>query len=186
MVAPRVPFGNGCFAPRQTLSFHGDINLTWSSSNPKGFKVHGWCKSGPMGGSFVFLAISLGRLKKPFQIGANGCNLFLDPKDIFIFGPKNLDYVGNFTWSAANPACFIPFSPNISGTYLYGQWIGVENVWWNPPVYLSNAVKIQLPYFWSNGNGPNITTVYAQGTNAHKTLTGTLLKNYGFVLFLST
>ena len=186
MEAPRISFGRGCFAPRQSMSFLGDVELTWSSNSPKGFRIHGSCKSGPMGGSQAFMMLSTGKLARPLPLGKPGCNLFLDLARLLVFGPVTLDYKGDYVWDKNSPAGIIPEDPSLSGLYLYGQWAAVDNDWWKPGIYLSNAVKIQLPYFWQNGRRPDITTIYARGANAHSATSGTLLKNRGLVLLLGS
>ena len=184
--SPRLGFGQGCFAPRQTVSFQGDLELTWSAAaTPRGFLLHGGCQAGPMGLANAFVLVGSRLFPAPIQMGDPRCLLYLDPSSLLIFGPQPLDHLGNATWPAASPIAFVPADPAFTGIHLYGQWAAISNDWWDMTVYMSNGVKLQVPQAWPAGQGPAVTTVYAQGAAALTATTGTVQRNYGLIITVS-
>lgn len=183
--ATRIPFGKGCFAPRQSASFQGDLELAWSSVSPVGYTLRAGCSAGPMGGALALLLLSLGAAG-PLPVSPTSCDLYLDPSRMVACAPMTLDHLGNLSQAAVGPLAFLPAHPSLSGVEIYGQWTALTPSGFSYLFYSSNAIRTQIPWQWGSGQGPGVSTVYAAGAGAHTAATGTLLLQQGLVMNFGT
>ncbi len=138
-----------------------------------------------MWGGPAFALVGTKRLKNPLPLQPASCRLYLDPAFMLLLGPWSLDYRGSMNLGAGKPAGFLPADPSLSGARFYGQFAAVGGDPWNPGVYLSNGVHMQLPYMWPKGRQPGTATIYAQGPGALTATKGTVKQGFGLVLVLS-
>ena len=178
-VAPRLSFGQGCFARRQSRSFWGDMELVHAGGTQNHFLLQGEVQQGPMAGSGAIPLVAIRKLAVPFLVGSPLCHLRLDPTTMIPLAPVVLDHLGGYRWSGTNPMGRLPDGPTLAGATLYGQYAAVSSDWMDPNIYTTNGTELQTPLYWTPKGGPDLTTISATGTTAS---TGTVRKNYGLVI----
>ena len=135
-----------------------------------------------MWGAPVFALMGAKRLKTPLPLHPPACRLYVDPSAMIALGPWSLDYTGGLAGASMG---ILPADPSLSGARFYGQFAAVGGDLWNPGIYLSNGIHMQIPYLWPKGTGPGAAVIVASGAGALTALQGAVKKNYGLVFILS-
>ena len=138
-----------------------------------------------MWGSPAFALLGTRKLAKPLPLYPAECKLYLDPAAMLVLGPWSLDYKGSLSLGGSKSMGFLPSDPSLSGARFYGQFAVVGGDPWNPGVYLSNGIHMQIPYMWAKGAGPDTATIVASGAGALTAVQGVVKKNFGLVFILS-